>query len=224
MFTRRQDNRPDPRAETGFPPPPPPPGTAAPSDAPRTAPPPIGPATGNGTSAGAGAAHGFAANGGADAAGYDAGELGSTAAHAQGQAESVIGQDLTIEGQSITIRCRGALHINGNIEAELHSRELVVGNSGTVQGSITADKIDVWGQVSGAIRGARVLLHASAQVEGDIHAASLSIEDGATFEGRSRKVTDVETLAPQLDADAARAAQGAQAIPLPRSLATAGDE
>ncbi len=223
MFTRRQDNRADPRAETGFPPPPPPPGTAGQAEAPRTAPPPIGPAAGNGTPAGAGAAYGVTGNGGAEAAGYSAGDLGGPEAHAHDQAESVIGQDLTIEGQSITIRCRGALHINGNIEAELHSRELIVGNSGTVQGSITADKIDVWGQVSGAIRGARVLLHASAQVEGDIHAASLSIEDGATFEGRSRKVTDVDALAPQLDADAARAAQGAQTIPLPRSLATAAD-
>ena len=72
--------------------------------------------------------------------------------------------------QSITIRCKGALHINGSIEAELHSKDLTVGQFGTVTGSIAADSIDVWGRVSGSIRGARVVLHPSADVEGDINA------------------------------------------------------
>lgn len=130
-------------------------------------------------------------------------------------ASSVIGEDLTIEGQSITIRCRGALHINGSIQAELHSRQLVVGHSGTVAGTIAADSVDVFGRVSGAIRGSRVVLHSSAEVEGDIHARSLSVEDGASFEGRSRKVTDAAAIAPQLDGAVVQA--GAEPVPLPRS-------
>lgn len=116
-------------------------------------------------------------------------------------AESVIGQDLAIEGQSITIRCRGTLHINGNIQAELHGREITVGQFGVVQGSIAADVVDVWGRVSGTIMGARVVLHADSEVEGDIHAKSLSVEDGASFEGRSRRVTDAASVAPQLTPD-----------------------
>ena len=131
-------------------------------------------------------------------------------------ASSVIGEDLTIEGQSITIRCRGALHINGSIQAELHSRQLVVGHSGTVAGTIAADSVDVFGRVSGAIRGSRVVLHSSAEVEGDIHARSLSVEDGASFEGRSRKVTDAAAIAPQLDGAVVQAT-GSEPVPLPRS-------
>lgn len=108
------------------------------------------------------------------------------------EADSVIGSDLSIEGQSINIRCAGLLRINGSISADLHSRKLIVGQGGHVQGSINADEVSVHGRVGGAINGGRVVLHASAHVEGDIQCRSLSIEDGATFDGRSRRVTDAE--------------------------------
>lgn len=130
-----------------------------------------------------------------------------------GETPSVIGEDLTIEGQAITIRCKGALEINGKIHAELHSQKLVVGKSGQVEGTIAADLVDIWGQVSGTIMGARVTLHPSAEVEGDIHAKSLSVADGASFEGRSRKVTDTAAIAPRLD-PGSPSANGTASAPL----------
>jgi cytoskeletal protein CcmA (bactofilin family) len=131
---------------------------------------------------------------------------------------SVIGEDLTIEGQAITIRCRGALEINGNIQAELHSQKLVVGKSGRVEGTIAADNVEVWGHVSGTIKGARVSLHPGAEVEGDILAKTLAVADGASFEGRSRKVTDLDSIAPRLDSVAiAKKKDGPISVPLPQS-------
>ena len=65
-----------------------------------------------------------------------------------------------------------------------------------MHGSIAADEVAVHGRVSGTIMGARVVLHASSEVEGDIHAKSLSVEDGASFEGRSRRVADAASVAP----------------------------
>jgi cytoskeletal protein CcmA (bactofilin family) len=115
-------------------------------------------------------------------------------------AESVIGKDMSIEGQSITVRCKGSLRVNGVIAADLHCAELVVGEQAVVNGSIAADIVRVFGQVHGAILGASVVLHPSAQVEGDIHSQSLTIEQGASFDGRSRKVTNAAEVAPQLDA------------------------
>ena len=132
-----------------------------------------------------------------------------------GAAGSIIGQDLSIEGQGITIRCQGALTVNGSVHADLHGREISVGEQGAVIGSITADAVDVWGRVGGMIRGARVSLHASARVDGDIHAGTLAIEDGASFEGRSRKATDPTSIAPQLQAGAPR---DAAVIALPPPL------
>lgn len=136
------------------------------------------------------------------------------------QGRSVIGQDLLIEGQSITIRCKGALEINGTIQAELHSQKLIVGQSGKVEGSIAADSVDIWGRVSGTVMGARVVLHPSAEVEGDIHARSLSVADGASFEGRSRKVTDEASIAPRLEAGSP-SVRGPSSEPLPFPQAAA---
>lgn len=125
--------------------------------------------------------------------------LASAPVPAPEEADSVIGSDLSIEGQSINIRCTGLLRINGSISAELYSRKLVVGHQGHVQGSINADEVNIHGRVGGAINGGRVVLHATAYVEGDIMSRSLSIEDGATFDGRSRKITDAEAPRAQTD-------------------------
>jgi len=113
--------------------------------------------------------------------------------------ESIIGADLSIEGQSITIRCRGSLRVNGTIHADVHSMQVVVGEQALINGSLAADTVNVFGKVNGAILGSRVILHPSATVEGDIHSQVLSIEQGASFDGRSRKVTDPKEIAPQLE-------------------------
>jgi len=112
--------------------------------------------------------------------------------------ESVIGPDLSIEGQTITIRCKGCLRINGSIQAELHCVELLVGQQAVIAGSITATKVAVSGRVDGAIIGDSVVLHSTAHVQGDIHSRFLSIEQGASFDGRSRKITESGEMASQL--------------------------
>lgn len=120
----------------------------------------------------------------------------------QEDAASVIGKDLSIEGQTITIRCKGSLRVNGNIHADLHCKELLIGEQALIHGSIAADQVVVSGRINGAILGANVVLHSSAQVEGDIHSRSLSIEQGASFDGRSRTVSDPAEVAPQLEVHA----------------------
>jgi cytoskeletal protein CcmA (bactofilin family) len=126
---------------------------------------------------------------------------------AASEAESIIGNDLAIEGQSITIRCQGSLRVNGNIQADLHGRRIIVGEEATIRGSIAAEEVEVLGHVNGEILGASVVLHSSADVEGDIHSQHLSLERGASFNGRARKVSDPAEIAPQLVATSP-AAQG----------------
>ncbi len=104
--------------------------------------------------------------------------------------ESVIGSDLSIEGQSITIRCKGLLRVNGNIQADLHGKKLIVGSEATITGAIAAEAVDVYGKVQGSIEATSVMLRASADVEGDIMSRTLSIEPGASFDGRARKMSD----------------------------------
>jgi cytoskeletal protein CcmA (bactofilin family) len=129
--------------------------------------------------------------------------------------QSVIGNDLSIEGEAITIRCKGSLKVLGNIQGDLHSKDLEVGKEAIIEGSIAAESVAVYGRVNGAILGAHVVLHAGAEVEGDIHSHLLSIEQGAIFDGRSRRVADPSEIAPKLERDGVPPA-------LPRSGAVNG--
>lgn len=125
--------------------------------------------------------------------------------------ESIIGSDLSIEGQAITIRSRGTLRVNGDIQADLHCRQVEVGRTAIISGSIAAETVNVHGRVNGAILGQKVTLHSTAEVEGDIHSVSLSVEHGATFDGRSRRVRDAAEVMPQLDKGASAAGPASQA-------------
>lgn len=129
------------------------------------------------------------------------------------QPASVIGSDLSIEGQSITIRCQGLLTVNGDINADVHSKQLDVGREGNIVGSVSAENVEVYGKVSGAIHSARVVLHDTAEVEGDIHTQFLTIQEGASFDGRSRKVHDLAEVAPRLDRGGAQAQPAAHQAP-----------
>ena len=116
--------------------------------------------------------------------------------------DSVIGSDLSIEGEAITIRCKGSLRVDGHIQAELHCAELLVGEQGMIAGSIVADRVVVSGRVEGTIIGDSVVLAPTAHVQGDISSRSLAIEEGALFDGRSRKHTNVAEAAPQFESTA----------------------
>ena len=56
-----------------------------------------------------------------------------------------------------------------------------------IVGSIVADRVVVSGRVEGTIFGDTVVLGPTARVHGDISSRSLAIEEGALFDGRSRK-------------------------------------
>ncbi len=103
------------------------------------------------------------------------------------QALSVIGPDLVIIGNLVS---KGEVQVDGTIDGDVHGSHIVVGESANVTGGIVAEEIVVRGHVSGSLRGKRVMLQASSQVDGDIYHNALSIEQGAMFEGKSRRTKD----------------------------------
>lgn len=143
----------------------------------------------------------------------------------QPPAESVIGPGFMLEGEAITIRCKGSLRIDGNIRADLHTTRLVVGKEAAISGAIAAEEVEVYGQVRGAILARHLVLHNTAEVEGDLVSHELTVEQGASFDGRSRKVKDPAEIQPQLEGPAAakpappalapHAAPQGHAVPLP---------
>lgn len=100
---------------------------------------------------------------------------------------SVIGEDLTVEGNIIS---KGEVQLEGEIKGDVHCTSLVIGDKALVEGGVVAEDVIVRGRVVGSIRGHRVTLQSSSHVEGDIFHQSLAIEQGAYFEGKSRRSED----------------------------------
>lgn len=100
---------------------------------------------------------------------------------------SVIGSDLTIMGNLVS---RGEVHVEGEIQGDIHGTNVVVGEKAKITGAIIADEIVVRGHVMGSIRGKKVMLQSTSHVEGDVFHQALAIEQGAFFEGKSRRAED----------------------------------
>lgn len=119
---------------------------------------------------------------------------------------SVIGSDLAIVGQKIHVVSQGRVQIDGQIEGDVAGREVIIGQSGGINGTVTANSVEVRGSVHGAINAAAVALQSSSQVEGDINHQTLVIAEGAQFDGRVRRPQDAGSLEPNLDVSSISAA------------------
>lgn len=97
---------------------------------------------------------------------------------------SVIGEDLTVTGNIVS---KGEVQVEGEVQGDVHCQSLVVGEKATITGGLVADDIIIRGRVLGSVRAQRVTLQSSSHVEGDIHHQALAIEQGAFFEGKSRR-------------------------------------
>lgn len=102
-------------------------------------------------------------------------------------APSIIGPDLLITGNLVS---RGEIQVEGEIQGDVHAINLVVGDTARITGGIVAEEVVVRGHVMGSVRGKRVLLQNSSHVEGDVYHQTLAIEQGAFFEGKSRRTDD----------------------------------
>lgn len=95
---------------------------------------------------------------------------------------TVIAEGLNISGD---VTAEGMVEMHGQIEGELKCTSLRVSQRGRVKGKIISEDVVVNGIVDGPIYGTHVALESKANVTGNIHHESLSIERGASFDGRS---------------------------------------
>ena len=94
---------------------------------------------------------------------------------------STLSSDLQFEG---SITGGGDLQIDGAVKGDVRVGRLIVGETGAVEGNVSADYVEVRGRVVGGISGKQVKLIATAYVDGDITAEQMSIDIGAYFQGR----------------------------------------
>jgi cytoskeletal protein CcmA (bactofilin family) len=111
----------------------------------------------------------------------------------------VIGNDLKIVGQGLKIISQGVLQVDGEIEGDVRAAEVIVGEQGKVTGMVAGQQVIIRGKVSGVICGKTVALQSSSDIEGDIHHMAFTIEQGAMFDGRSRRLANEAELTAVMD-------------------------
>src|SRR5262245_16571156 len=122
--------------------------------------------------------------------------------------KSIIGNDLKIIGQGgLRIISRGILQIDGEIEGDVQAAEVIIGAQGKVTGLVAGQQVIVSGRVAGSICDKKVNLQSTYEVDGDVHHMVFAIEQGAVFEGRSRRAAN------EADLNAVIEAKGGQLKP-----------
>jgi cytoskeletal protein CcmA (bactofilin family) len=98
--------------------------------------------------------------------------------------KDILSSDVEIKG---SIKFQKELLIDGKVEGDINSDGvLTVGENAEIRGEIKTKSITVYGKVQGNITVAeRCELKSKCVLQGDLKAARLTIEEGATFIGKS---------------------------------------
>src|SRR5881398_2357291 len=103
---------------------------------------------------------------------------------AEQDGKDILSSDVEIKG---SIKFQKELLIDGKVEGEINSDGvLTIGENAAIRGEIKTKSITVYGKVQGNITvGERCELKSRCTLQGDLKAARLVIEEGATFIGKS---------------------------------------
>lgn len=98
---------------------------------------------------------------------------------------SLIAENVSLEGDLVS---DGDVQLDGAVQGDVKVGHLSIGETGQLEGAITADAVEIRGRVVGTITANAVRLYATARVEGDLTHVQLAIDAGAQFVGRSIKL------------------------------------
>jgi cytoskeletal protein CcmA (bactofilin family) len=96
---------------------------------------------------------------------------------------STIAEDLVITGN---VTSKGEIHLDGQVRGDIHCLSLVVSEKSQIEGNVVAEDVAIRGSIIGSVRALRVALHPQCHVEGDLFHHSLTIAQGAYFDGEAR--------------------------------------
>ena len=106
---------------------------------------------------------------------------------------SILGPELEIHGD---VKVSGGLLIYGKVFGNIQSNGAVRTASGSeVKGNITASEVTIGGKVDGDVNvDEKVILGDTAALTGNLKAATLTIEEGAKFEGICNMATNGQMI------------------------------
>lgn len=100
--------------------------------------------------------------------------------------DTLIGKDSAFAGN---IESTGTIRIDGKFEGEIITKgDLVIGESGQVNGKIKAENITIAGKVQGEVEAAGKLeLVPTGNLQGEAKMTLLVVEEGAVFQGNCQQ-------------------------------------
>ena len=104
---------------------------------------------------------------------------------------SLISETVSIEG---TINSSGAIDVAGLVKGPVFSKEIIVRETGSVTGTIEADRVEIHGHMDGKISGEDIIIGATGTVKGDIEFGNnLRTENGADIDGYIKKTNSTKS-------------------------------
>jgi cytoskeletal protein CcmA (bactofilin family) len=102
----------------------------------------------------------------------------------ENQIDTLIGTSAMIKGDIIS---EGNVRIDGSFEGTIISKkQVIIGEPASVKGNIAANTIIIYGNVKGNIKSEGLLeIMPTGKLYGDIEVKSVSIKEGAVFQGKS---------------------------------------
>src|SRR5215468_6812688 len=107
-----------------------------------------------------------------------------------------LSNNVEIEG-SITLQKE--LLIDGKVQGQINSGGvLTIGENAVIRGKIKSKSVTVYGKVRGNITAERCELKSTCTLQGDLKAARLIVEEGATFIGSSQNTLASTVESPEI--------------------------
>ena len=103
---------------------------------------------------------------------------------------SILGSDLIITGD---IKTDGDIQIDGRLDGNIKAGNVTIGETGAINGKITANSVHVRGKITGKVDAISVDLADTANVQADLVQDQLMIANGAFFDGKCTRKTGAVT-------------------------------
>jgi cytoskeletal protein CcmA (bactofilin family) len=100
---------------------------------------------------------------------------------------SLISEGVRIVGN---LNSDGEVQVDGLVEGDIRAKDLLIGPTADIRGTVIADSVTIHGKISGEIEAQSVRLSATAHVAGNILHRDIAIEAGAFLEGHCKRMQE----------------------------------
>ena len=107
--------------------------------------------------------------------------------------QAFLGAGITFEGHMVL---NENMHLDGIVRGKISAKDLlIVGKTADLQAEVSVGTLIISGRLQGSIKAKKsVELRFPAQVDGDIEAPAITIEEGVIFNGKIKMTGRVETV------------------------------